>query len=103
MDLHCTKRIVGLLEMWGRSWLSESGGGYVLDSIQTVLDMETNFLCICLSHHSYTSYLFIDSEDSLSDADNNHDIKQTERQSQMALLQRQIEKKQKPLRNHQAG
>ena len=38
--------------------------------------------------------LFIDSEDSLNDADNDHDIKGTlEQQSQMAFLRRQIEKK----------
>ena len=62
--------------------------------MHTVLNLETNFLCICFSHHSYTSYLFIDSEDSLSDADKDHDIKRTvEQQSQMALLRRQVEKK----------
>ena len=30
--------------------------------MQNVLNKETNFLCMCLSHHSHTLFLSIDSE-----------------------------------------
>ena len=55
---------------------------------------------MCLSHHSHTSYLSIDSEDSLSNADKGDDIKQTVEQhcqKTSSLLQRQIERDAKPL------